>query len=73
MPTFLVPAAGVHGLSWRRALGQWVTPRRSPEQVRHLIAYDWPGTIRELRNHADCRALAIPPDAEDAAARPNLE
>ena len=70
MPTFLVPTADVHGLIWRRALGQSDTPRRSPEQVRYLIAYDWPGNIRELRNHADCWALAIPPDAEDRAARP---
>ena len=38
-------------------------PIVTPEQVRQLMSYDWPGNIRELRNHADCRALGIARDA----------
>jgi two-component system response regulator AauR len=29
------------------------------EEMRLLMAHDWPGNIRELRNHADCRALSL--------------
>lgn len=42
-----------------------VTP---PEQVRRLMAHDWPGNIRELRNLADCHALGIPRDAAPSSA-----
>lgn len=47
-------------------------PNLAPEQLRQLTAYDWPGNIRELRNHADCRALGIVRDAGavDATPRP---
>ncbi len=34
-------------------------PALSPEQLRRLMAHDWPGNIRELRNAADCHALGI--------------
>ena len=34
-------------------------PTVTPDDVRQLMAHDWPGNIRELRNHADCRALGI--------------
>jgi two-component system C4-dicarboxylate transport response regulator DctD len=45
-------------------------PTVSPEQVRQLMSYDWPGNIRELRNHADCRALGIARDAGEVDASP---
>jgi len=34
-------------------------PTVSPEQIRALMAHDWPGNIRELRNLAECHALGI--------------
>lgn len=38
-------------------------PTVTPEQIRHLMALDWPGNIRELRNAAECHALGIGRDA----------
>ena len=38
-------------------------PAISADEVRELIAYDWPGNISELRNHANCRVLGIARDA----------
>jgi two-component system C4-dicarboxylate transport response regulator DctD len=37
-------------------------PAVSPEEIRQLMGYDWPGNIRELRNRADCHALGISRD-----------
>ena len=34
-------------------------PQIPSEQMRQLMAHDWPGNIRELRNLADCHALGI--------------
>ncbi len=34
-------------------------PTLPPEILRRLLAQDWPGNIRELRNAADCHALGI--------------
>ncbi|GAB3356935.1 sigma-54 dependent transcriptional regulator [Giesbergeria giesbergeri] len=34
-------------------------PTLTPEALRRLMAQDWPGNIRELRNVADCHALGI--------------
>ena len=38
-------------------------PALTPEYLRRLMAQDWPGNIRELRNAADCHALGIGLDA----------
>lgn len=35
-------------------------PRLASEHARHLMAHDWPGNIRELRNAADCHVLGLP-------------
>jgi len=34
-------------------------PVQTTEYLRRLMAQDWPGNIRELRNAADCHALGI--------------
>jgi two-component system C4-dicarboxylate transport response regulator DctD len=34
-------------------------PEIKPEHLRRLMAHDWPGNIRELRNAADCHALGL--------------
>jgi DNA-binding NtrC family response regulator len=45
-------------------------PPLTSEHLRRLMALDWPGNIRELRNAADCHALGIgrdmPPSGEVA-------
>ena len=38
-------------------------PPLTPETLRRLMAHDWPGNIRELRNAAECHALGIDRDA----------
>jgi DNA-binding NtrC family response regulator len=38
-------------------------PVLTTEYLRRLMAQDWPGNIRELRNAADCHALGIARDA----------
>jgi DNA-binding NtrC family response regulator len=38
-------------------------PPLTSEHLRRLMALDWPGNIRELRNAADCHALGIGRDA----------
>ena len=38
-------------------------PTLTPEHLRRLMALDWPGNIRELRNAAECHALGIGRDA----------
>ena len=38
-------------------------PPLTPEHLRRLMALDWPGNIRELRNAAECHALGIGRDA----------
>lgn len=45
-------------------------PTVSSDEVRQMMAYDWPGNICELRNHADCRALGIARDADAVDATP---
>ena len=45
-------------------------PQIPAEQIRQLMAYDWPGNIRELRNLADCHALGIARDGAAAADLP---
>ena len=39
-------------------------PPLTTEYLRQLMAQDWPGNIRELRNAADCHALGIARQAE---------
>ncbi len=56
---FLLQAAQRHGRP---------PPETSPEQLRRLMAHDWPGNIRELRNLADCHALGIAREADGAGA-----
>lgn len=34
-------------------------PEIKSEHLRRLMAHDWPGNIRELRNAADCHALGL--------------
>jgi two-component system C4-dicarboxylate transport response regulator DctD len=34
-------------------------PPLTPEKLRRLMAQDWPGNIRELRNAAECHVLGI--------------
>ena len=41
-------------------------PALTPEHLRRLMALDWPGNIRELRNAAECHALRIGRDAPAA-------
>ena len=41
-------------------------PVLTSEYLRRLMAQDWPGNIRELRNAADCHALGIGRDAATA-------
>ena len=38
-------------------------PALTSDYLRRLMAQDWPGNIRELRNAADCHALGIGRDA----------
>jgi DNA-binding NtrC family response regulator len=38
-------------------------PLMSADEYRRLLAYDWPGNIGEMRNHADCQLLGIARDA----------
>ena len=45
-------------------------PPLTPETLRRLMAHDWPGNIRELRNAADCHALGIGREAPASAAMP---
>jgi len=42
-------------------------PPLPPETLRRLMAHDWPGNIRELRNAADCHALGIGREAPGSA------
>lgn len=37
-------------------------PALTSEHLRRLLAHDWPGNIRELRNAADCHALGLSGD-----------
>jgi DNA-binding NtrC family response regulator len=41
-------------------------PLVSPENMHRLMAQDWPGNIRELKNMADCHVLGIGSDAVTA-------
>ena len=41
-------------------------PALTAEHLRRLMALDWPGNIRELRNAAECHALGIGRDAPAA-------
>jgi two-component system C4-dicarboxylate transport response regulator DctD len=34
-------------------------PELSPQQMRALMAHDWAGNVRELRNVADCLVLGV--------------
>ena len=34
-------------------------PTIGSDEMRRLMAYDWPGNIRELHNAADCRVLGV--------------
>jgi len=43
-------------------------PPLTSECLRRLMAQDWPGNIRELRNAADCHALGIGLDAVASSA-----
>ncbi len=45
-------------------------PPLTPETLRRLMAHDWPGNIRELRNAADCQALGIGRDIAPGAVAP---
>lgn len=45
-------------------------PAVLPDETRQMIAYDWPGNIPELRNHANCRVLGIARDAGAVNATP---
>ncbi|WP_153145505.1 sigma-54 dependent transcriptional regulator [Dechloromonas sp. H13] len=45
-------------------------PAVTPEHLRRLMALDWPGNIRELRNAAECHALGIGRDAPAAGGEP---
>jgi DNA-binding NtrC family response regulator len=45
-------------------------PAISPDEARQMTAYDWPGNIPELRNHANCRVLGIARDAGAVNATP---
>lgn len=45
-------------------------PPLPPETLRRLMAHDWPGNIRELRNAADCHALGIGREAPGSATMP---
>jgi two-component system, response regulator AauR len=45
-------------------------PTFPSEQIRALMAHDWPGNIRELRNLAECHALGIAKDAVAAGGVP---
>lgn len=38
-------------------------PVVSPDEMRQLLAYDWPGNIPELRDHANCTVLGVERDA----------
>ncbi len=63
-----IPALYGHFLSM--AAKRYGSPAHtaSPDELRQLMAHDWLGNIRELRNHADCRALGIVQDAGAEAA-----
>ncbi len=56
---FLLQAAHRHG----RPL-----PEVDRKRIQELMAHDWPGNIRELRNLADCHALGLTRDPTDAGA-----
>lgn len=56
---FLLMAAKRHGTH---------VPAYSQDEICALLAYDWPGNVSELRNHADCRVLGIAAGAADADA-----
>jgi two-component system C4-dicarboxylate transport response regulator DctD len=45
-------------------------PLVTPDAMRRLMALDWPGNIRELRNAAECHALGIGRDAPSAGGEP---
>ncbi len=56
---FLLLAASRYGLP---------LPELTPARLRALMAHDWPGTVRELRNAADSLVLGVPsPVLGDAA------
>ncbi len=45
-------------------------PALTPETLRRLMAHDWPGNIRELKNAADCHLLGIGGDVGAAGSEP---
>jgi two-component system C4-dicarboxylate transport response regulator DctD len=45
-------------------------PEMTSARLRQLMAYDWPGNIRELRNLAECHALGIGLDSIGATMLP---
>lgn len=45
-------------------------PPLTPELLRRLMAQEWPGNIRELRNAADCHALGIERQPDSDSTRP---
>ncbi len=47
-------------------------PPLTPETLRRLMAQDWPGNIRELRNAADCHVLGIGGQVIGASEAPSL-
>ena len=46
-------------------------PALTSDYLRNLMARDWPGNIRELRNAADCHALGIGLDLDAVAGASN--
>lgn len=46
-------------------------PELSAQRLRELMAYDWPGNVREIRNAADRFVLAI--DGSEGAGEPSIE
>ena len=44
-------------------------PELTPEKLRELMAHDWPGNVREIRNAADRFVLALD-DLDSSAALP---
>lgn len=47
-------------------------PAVTPDHLRRLMALDWPGNIRELKNAADCHVLGIGLATPGASESPSL-
>lgn len=61
-----IPLLFQHFVAQAAARYERVPPELTPQRLRELMAHDWPGNVREIRNAADRFVLALGDEAQGA-------